>query len=95
MVEWGRCFRDTEDRSPAAYRSEAAAVIDVLAHSAKTFTAEDVRALAGSPPHHHNAMGAIMSGAQQAGIIRVVGYTKARRPSSHVRILRVYVGNSA
>src|SRR6478672_12122711 len=49
------------------WRKAADNAIAELAMSVQDFTAEDVRVLAGDPPHHPNAMGSVMIKAMRAG----------------------------
>lgn len=56
------------------------------------FTAEDVRAIAGDPPGHPNAMGARFNAAARRGQIRKVAYRLATRPSLHCHPISVWVG---
>lgn len=44
------------------------------------------------PPHHPNAIGALMRHALQEKIIVEAGYRQARRPSAHARNVKIYVG---
>lgn len=58
----------------------------------RRFTAEDVRAIAGDPPDHANAMGARFNAAARRGLIRRVDYRKAERASLHRHPIAVWVG---
>lgn len=57
------------------------------------FTAEDVRALAGDPPDHPNAMGARFQRASRNRVIRWTGeFQTSSRPSLHAHPIRVWQG---
>jgi hypothetical protein len=97
QLEFGRALRDVGietvlDHTPETYREKADNAILALAKKGWKFSAEDVRELAGDPPNHCNAMGAIMNSAIRAGIIQVVGYGKATRSKSHARNIQFYMG---
>ena len=78
-----------------AWKSDTDAVIVFLASMGEPFTAEDVRASVGDPPHHPNAMGARFLKATRDGIIKRVGYVRPRRSSSHASIIGQYTGARA
>lgn len=59
------------------------------------FTAEDVRALAGDPPNHPNAMGARFNAAARRGLIRKVAYRLSGRPTLHRHPIAVWQGYDA
>jgi hypothetical protein len=79
--------------TPGAYRSKADEILLMLAQHGQPFTVEDLRSRAGDPPDScPGTMGALISAALNRGLVRATGYVKARRPSSHHRMLRTYVG---
>lgn len=73
------------------WRTVAVAAVEQLASAGGTFTAEDVRAIAGDPPHP-NAFGALLATCARRGLITKVGFTKAKRPSLHASDLAVWKG---
>lgn len=68
-----------------------------LAASGRTFTADDVRAVAGDPPpgFSPNAMGSAFTRASKAGVIRMVGFTTSSRVIGHGNTVRSWVGARA
>ena len=54
------------------------------------FTAEDIREKAGDPPGSPNALGALLHALEAEGKIRVVGFRRSARPSSHGRRILVW-----
>jgi hypothetical protein len=75
------------------WRLAADHAIERLAGTGGTFTAEDVRRLAGDPlGSHPNAMGARLSAAARRGTIVPAGYVQATRPQSRARVLRAWKG---
>lgn len=78
-----------------AWKAAVDVAIERLAHECRagtreTFTAEDVRDLAGDPPNHANAMGARFLRAVKAGTIVGVGWTRSSRPAAHACRLQLY-----
>lgn len=71
---------------PTEWKAEADKAIALLARrtfaSGGTFTAEDVREIAGDP-ERPNAMGARWLAAVRAGLVEQVGMTRSTRPESH------------
>jgi hypothetical protein len=63
-----------------------------LAKIPRLFTAEDIRKITGDPPNHYKAMGGLVFGLVTSGLIKKVGFTQARRTSSHACLLQTYVG---
>jgi hypothetical protein len=63
-----------------------------LAKTRESFTAEDVREIAGDPTDHPNAIGARFAAASKSGLIRPVGIRKARRDDAHARVFREWRG---
>jgi hypothetical protein len=80
-----------DEAEPDAWKLAADLAIEILARWPESFTAEDVRRLAGDPLHP-NAMGPRLQAAARANVIREVGYTTGERPLSRARVLRVYRG---
>ena len=74
------------------WKESADNAICSLALSGRTFTAEDVRRLAGSPSRP-NAFGSRFMKAIRRGWIKKVGYTNAARPDAHARALAQYRGS--
>ncbi len=81
-----------DEAADAGWKARVDAAIEELAASGAPFTAEDVREIAGDPPDHPNAMGARFAAAAQRGLIRSVGYRKARRASLHRHPIHVWEG---
>lgn len=76
-----------------AWREEAEAEIERLAHLGQPFTAEDVRATVGDAMGPSQcSFGALFSAASKAGIIRQHGWTTAKRPEANGRGLRTWIG---
>ena len=67
-------------------------IIMAMAASGVDFTAEDVRSMAGDPPHHANAMGARFLAAAKSKIIVRIGYANAKRAKRHASVIAVYRG---
>lgn len=80
--------------TPSDWKAECDRAIQFLASSARTFTAEDVRAIAGDPPNHPNAMGARFLAAAKANLIERVGYQKPVRATRHANPLAVWRGKA-
>lgn len=83
--ERSRLALDTSD--PWTLAAEEA--LEDLRASGAAFTAEDVRARAGTPPHP-NALGGLFIGASKRGEIVKVGYRLASRTVAHARPLAVW-----
>jgi len=81
-----------ERNTPEWWKAEAARAIATLAAAGRDFTAEDVRAVAGDPPSHPNAMGAAFLRAASEGAIIKVGYRSPVRKSSHASVIAVWRG---
>ena len=77
--------------TPTDWKEQTDAIISWLASNKVEFTAEDVRAWVGDPPHP-NAWGARFAAALRAKIIVPLYYRKAKRASAHCRVLAVYRG---
>ena len=102
LFEWGagEASRRARDKgikrvlshTPEAYRAAFRAAVDQLAYDPFELDAEDVRAIVGDPPNHHNAFSANMWVAIRRGIIYKVGHTKCKREDSHARELPRYRG---
>jgi hypothetical protein len=74
----------------------ARAGIVALVATGAAFTSEDLVRLVGLPrpaegTNRNNAVGAVFSAAAKARLIRRIGYAKCARPSSHARVLAVWV----
>lgn len=99
---------DGQDLKSAGMKAAAGAVpswaelarqaVETLAARPEPFTSEDVIDRVGLPrpnagANRNNAVGAVMSAAARAGVIRKTGrYVETRRPSSHARIVAVWAG---
>ena len=58
---------------------------------AEEFTSEDLTIIAGQPPNHPNAVGALMRKLAKQGLIVPTGkWTKAKRPNQHSAMLQVW-----
>lgn len=93
----GRRLRDEGMASVDAHESEewrayVDSIVEVFAASGEPFTAEEVRLIAGDPPHHPNAMGARFAYHIKRKTIERVGVRNATRGSAHARALMVYKG---
>ncbi len=64
------------------WKSKADAAIQLLADSGESFTADDVRRIAGDP-RHPNAMGARLLKASRRGLIVCVGRRQSTRAECH------------
>jgi len=69
-------------------------IIRLLARNGQEFSSEDVRDWVGEPSHY-NAWGVRFRDAVRAGVIRKTGYTAAKRPEAHARIIATYRGATA
>ena len=81
----------------AEWWQQAWTAVETLASSGVPFGSEDVIRLVGLPrvtraQNRNNALGALMSQAARAGIIRKCGYMNARRPSSHSNLRILWEG---
>lgn len=74
------------------WRAAVDDAILTLAVTGGEFTAEDVRAIAGDPPDHPNALGARFSSAAKRGEIVRVGFRIATRASRHSHPIAVWRG---
>jgi hypothetical protein len=81
-----------DEAETTAWRVAVDAAIAQLAERAGTFTAEDVRQIAGDPPSHPNAMGARFMAASRRGLIRRVGFREAQRVTLHGHPIALWVG---
>jgi hypothetical protein len=61
-----------------------------LADTRDEFTVDDIHALCGSVPVHHNAWGAVIKQLKEDQIIRTIDYRKSIRPEAHARVISVY-----
>ena len=71
------------------YRESYMHAIELLARGGATFTADDVRSLAGDPPStvSPNVLGALVNAAAKAGLIEPVGYLRSGRVIGHGNVL--------
>ena len=81
----------------AAWRADAQIVLRNLALAGEPFTSETIIEQIGLPSgqvgqHRNNAMGGLLSGAARRGQIRAVGWTYARRATSHAEKLTLWKG---
>jgi len=83
-----------DENTPDAWRAACDRAIDALARKGHPFTAEDVRARCGAPPHHYNALGGRFIAAARAGLIKRVGYAPSTRPTLHAHPIAVWRGRS-
>lgn len=79
------------------WKDQARHTIIWLASLHELFTSEDVVNKVGLPDgevgtNKNNAVGAAMTGAAKAGIIRRVGYVQSQRPSSHGAVIAQWEG---
>lgn len=76
------------------YRTAVEAAIKILAMAGQEFSSDDVRELAGDPPHDvsTNTTGALFSAAAKAGLIQHVGYRISARVKGHGNLVRVWIG---
>jgi hypothetical protein len=74
------------------YKHRTLGVIAAFALTGEDFTADDVRAVVGDPPHHPNVLSALFRKARQIGIIVPVGIGTAQRKSRHAGLNRVWRG---
>lgn len=81
-----------EANTPEGWKFACDIAIAKLASTLQPFTAEDVRAIAGDPPNHHNAMGARFLAAARSGLVAKQGYTTPSRPSRHANAIAVWRG---
>ena len=80
------------DNTPDDWKEATLAIIMAMASSGLLFDAEDVRKLAGDPPNHPNAFGAIFNFAIKAKIIVRIGDVMAKRDNAHARRISLYKG---
>jgi hypothetical protein len=80
------------DNTPDDWKDATMAIIKAMASSGMTFHAEDVRKLAGDPPNHPNAFGAMFNAAVKMKLIVRVGDIMATRDNAHARRISLYRG---
>ena len=80
------------DNTPDDWKEAALAIIKAMASSGMSFSAEDVRQLAGDPPNHPNAFGAIFNAAAKTGLIIRIGDFIAKRDNARCRRISLYKG---
>lgn len=87
-------MRTAELRSDILWREAVKVAIERLAHGGSPFTADDVRAIVGTPPpgFSTNSMGALFHHAAEAGLIAPAGYQVARHVGARGRMVRTWVG---
>lgn len=73
------------------WRADADAALEILAQSRTEFSADDLVALVGPPPHP-NMLGATFLVASRAGLIVCTGITTGKRPTAHARMQRLWTG---
>jgi hypothetical protein len=81
-----------DEHADAEWKARVDEAIEDLAATGERFTAEDVRAIAGDPPDHPNAMGARFNAAARRRLIRKVGYQLSNRASLHRHPIAVWEG---
>lgn len=97
QLEFGRMFRDEGiatviNHTPLSYRAHFSAAVLALARKQSPFTAEDVRDQVGDPPNHVNALPGLIQAEVRTGLIKKIGYVQAKRPTSHARMIGLYLG---
>jgi hypothetical protein len=80
------------DNTPDDWKEATLAIIKAMASSGMKFHAEDVRKLAGDPPNHPNAFGAMFNAAVKMKLIVRVGDIMATRDNAHARRISLYKG---
>lgn len=80
---------DHADRVIPSWSDVAVATITQMAKLTGWITADDIRGVLPDPPHH-NAIGAAFSKAAKMGLIKKVGYDKAKHKSAHGRVVMVW-----
>jgi hypothetical protein len=75
-----------------AWKRKADSAIEELSYTREDFTADEVRAVAGAPPGHPNAMGARFAYAARLGIIARVGYRPSDRADRHRNPVAIWRG---
>lgn len=91
----GRKLRDdgaasVETNAGEEWKALAAKAIAAVSMAKGEFTADDVRAVIGNPPHHPSAMSAAFLAASKRGEIVSVGFKRASRPERHASYMRVW-----
>ena len=80
-----------DEHEDETWKHNADRAIHSLAAAGSEFTAEEVRAIAGSPSRP-NAFGARFCAASRRGEIVRVGYRQANRPSRHCHPIAIWRG---
>lgn len=94
-MKTGKTLRDEGtalvlEKADDSWKDEAYQVIETLAARGIPFTSDDVWANLSTPPHHGNAIGAvILHGAKRFNLTRL-GYRPSQRPSSRHHVLAVW-----
>lgn len=78
------------------WRWHAELALNTLIAKGDPFTIEDLRKLVPTDitPHHHNAWGALISTAAQAGHIQRCGIAKTHRKRAHAREVKLWQATS-
>jgi hypothetical protein len=84
---------DALRRTGPAWAELARHAVADLCSTGATFTAEDVRRLAGDP-EAPNAIGSVFHQISDEGWIKLVGYRKSTRPDAHGRVIAVWMAAS-
>lgn len=74
------------------WTSCARAAIVTLAGTGRNFSADDVRDLGVTDPHHPNQWGSVFACAHRDGLIAQSGFTVSRRPQRSGGVLRTWRG---
>jgi hypothetical protein len=79
------------------WRTRAEQALIDLARSGEPFTSETLVERVGLPrgevkTNRNNAVGGLIGGASRRGLIRLIGYQKAKRRESHAAVVGIWVG---
>jgi hypothetical protein len=77
-------------RTTEQWTEAARFAVERFGYRGAEFSAEDIREKAGDPPGSPNALGALLHALETEGAIKVVGYRRSSRPSSHGRRILVW-----
>lgn len=77
-------------RTTEQWTEAARFAVERFGYRGADFTAEDIREKAGDPPGSPNALGALLHALEAEGAIKVVGFRRSSRPSSHGRRILVW-----
>ena len=78
-------------RTTEQWTEAARFAVERFGYRGVEFSAEDIREKAGDPPGSPNALGALLHALEAEGKIRVVGFRRSSRPSSHGRRILVWM----